>query len=63
MAESYHAGKPTSERLEIQTRFMTNKTRIIVATIAFGMGLDKTDIGAVIHLNTPQTLENYVQVY
>lgn len=60
-ALSYHAGKHLAERRVIQEAFMSGKTRIIVATIAFGMGLDKEDVRAVIHLSTPRTIENYAQ--
>ncbi len=56
-AAAYHAGKPAPERAEVQTRFMTGQLRIIVATISFGMGLDKRDVRAVIHLNMPSSLE------
>jgi ATP-dependent DNA helicase Q4 len=60
-AASYHAGKPPAERAEVQARFMSGKLRIVVATIAFGMGLDKRDVRAVIHLFMPASLEEYVQ--
>jgi len=50
------------ERKEVQSQFMSGKLRIVVATIAFGMGLDKTDVRGVIHFNPPRTLEHYVQV-
>lgn len=40
---------------------MNNKVRVVVATVAFGMGIDKKDIRAVIHMNIPKTVENYVQ--
>ena len=61
IALSYHAGKTGKERRRIQDLFMKNKIRIIVCTIAFGMGLDKSDVRAVIHFHTPHRMENYVQ--
>jgi ATP-dependent DNA helicase Q4 len=61
-AHSYHAGKTTSERKKIQNQFMNNEVSIIVSTVAFGMGIDKQDIRAVIHFNLPRSVENYVQV-
>lgn len=61
MSESYHAGKSFSERHRVQSNFMSKVTRIIVATIAFGMGIDKADVRSVIHYNCPRTLEQYVQ--
>jgi ATP-dependent DNA helicase Q4 len=60
-AASYHAGKDLKERKHIQNLFMQNKLRIIVATVSFGMGLDKSDVRAVIHFNLPRSVENYVQ--
>ena len=60
-AMAYHAEKSDAQRQKIQEEFMTNKYRVIVATIAFGMGIDKQDVSAVIHLSLPHTLENYVQ--
>ena len=60
-ARAYHAGMPTEYRSEAQEDFMAGQVRIIVATIAFGMGIDKADIRAVIHYNLPKSLENYVQ--
>lgn len=58
-AEAYHAGCP--DRDAIQDRFMRGATRVIAATIAFGMGVDKPDVRAVIHLNLPKSLEDYAQ--
>ncbi len=60
-AQAYHAGMPPEFRAEAQERFMDGTTRVIVATIAFGMGIDKADIRAVFHYNLPKSLENYSQ--
>ncbi|XP_072013917.1 ATP-dependent DNA helicase Q4-like [Amphiura filiformis] len=60
-AESYHAGMSPAQRRKIQNAFMTSKLRIVVATVAFGMGLDKADVRAVIHYNLPKSYESYVQ--
>lgn len=60
-AISYHTDKSPAERKRIQDLFMSNKLRIIVATVAFGMGLDKSDVNGVIHYNLPTSIENYVQ--
>ncbi|XP_067643229.1 uncharacterized protein RecQ4 isoform X2 [Eurosta solidaginis] len=60
-AEPYHAGMPASRRRTIQNAFMRNELRIVVATIAFGMGINKHDLRAVIHYNMPRNYESYVQ--
>ncbi len=60
-AQAYHAGMPDEFRAQAQEAFMAGSTRIIVATIAFGMGIDKADIRAVYHYNLPKSLENYTQ--
>ncbi|XP_017074199.1 uncharacterized protein LOC108109904 [Drosophila eugracilis] len=60
-AEPYHAGMPASRRRTVQKAFMANELRIVVATIAFGMGINKPDIRAVIHYNMPRNFESYVQ--
>lgn len=60
-AEAYHAGLPAEERTRIQDSFMTEPNAVIVATIAFGMGIDKSDIRYIYHYNTPKSLENYSQ--
>ncbi|HEY1083593.1 MAG TPA: ATP-dependent DNA helicase RecQ [Prosthecobacter sp.] len=60
-ALAYHAGLPDEHRHAAQDGFMTGQTDVIVATIAFGMGIDKADIRAVYHYNLPKTLENYMQ--
>lgn len=60
-ATAYHAGMPGEKRTQIQNDFMENKFKVIVATIAFGMGVDKSDIRFVIHLGMPSSLEGYYQ--
>ncbi|MEX1119597.1 MAG: RecQ family ATP-dependent DNA helicase [Terrimicrobiaceae bacterium] len=60
-AKPYHAGLADEVRSLAQEEFMTGKVEVIVATIAFGMGIDKSDIRTVIHYNLPKTLENYQQ--
>ncbi|KAL8156970.1 hypothetical protein AgCh_001901 [Apium graveolens] len=60
-AKSYHSGLTAKERSRTQELFCSNKIRVVVATVAFGMGLDKSDVGAVIHYSLPESLEEYVQ--
>ena len=57
----YHAGLKTEKRIETQEAFMKDKVPVIVATIAFGMGVDKADVRFVIHAGMPSTLEGYYQ--
>ncbi|MCV2402552.1 RecQ family ATP-dependent DNA helicase [Marinomonas sp. C2222] len=60
-AMAYHAGLGNDMRSDIQAQFMAGSTRIIVATIAFGMGIDKADIRLVVHFDLPKSIENYSQ--
>lgn len=60
-AEAYHAGLPHEQREAIQKRFMSGQSNCIVATIAFGMGIDKSDIRNVVHFDLPKSIENYSQ--
>ncbi len=60
-AEAYHAGIPLTARRQAQERFQTAETQVIVATSAFGMGIDKADVRAVIHYDIPGSLEAYYQ--
>lgn len=60
-AQHYHAGMPADEREKIQNQFMQGELSCIVATIAFGMGIDKTDVRQVIHYDLPKSIENYAQ--
>ncbi|WP_265462898.1 RecQ family ATP-dependent DNA helicase [Aeromonas salmonicida] len=60
-ASAYHAGLDSTLRSQIQHDFMAGKVDCIVATIAFGMGIDKADIRRVIHYDLPKSIENYSQ--
>ncbi|OWR51738.1 rothmund-thomson syndrome DNA helicase recq4 [Danaus plexippus plexippus] len=61
IAEAYHAGMYAAQRKKIQKHFMDGTLKIIVATVAFGMGINKSDIRCIIHYNMPPSFESYVQ--
>lgn len=60
-AACYHAGQPAELRARLQDAFLRNELPVLVATIAFGMGVDKPDVRAVLHYNAPSSPESYVQ--
>ncbi len=60
-AEAYHAGIPSQARRQTQERFQRSDIRVIAATSAFGMGIDKADVRAVIHYDIPGSIEAYYQ--
>lgn len=60
-ARPYHAGMQAEQRAEVQEWFMASDQALVVATIAFGMGVDKANIRTVYHYNPPKSLENYAQ--
>ena len=60
-AERYHAGLPDKERAEAQRAFQYDEAEVMVATNAFGMGIDKSNVGWVLHYNMPKSLDEYYQ--
>ncbi|MCM1025765.1 MAG: DNA helicase RecQ [Roseburia sp.] len=61
LAAKYHAGMESGARKESQENFLYDRLPVMVATNAFGMGIDKSDVRYVIHYNMPQSMENYYQ--
>ena len=61
-AEHYHAGLESEQRARVQDRFVAGDVRVVVATTAFGMGIDKPDVRLVCLVNYPDSLEGYVQM-
>jgi DNA topoisomerase-3 len=60
-AAAYHAGMPAAQRDRVQAAFLAGETDVIVATIAFGMGIDKADVRTVLHTGMPSSVEGYYQ--
>ena len=62
-AAHYHAGMDPAARAQAQESFMLDRVRVIVATIAFGMGMDKSNVRFIVHFSPPNSLEGYAQEF
>ncbi len=60
-SEAYHGGMPKQKRKEVLHNWLTEKTKVVVATNAFGMGIDKPNVRKVVHFHLPESLESYAQ--
>jgi len=60
-AAAYHAGMPTAGRTRVQEAFLRDEVDVVVATVAFGMGIDKPDVRFVVHHDMPKNIEGYYQ--